>query len=474
MSETSVFTELYMRMPPHEHQLEEFDKYRDSFSRATIWAPRNGKTKSTIDLSFYLFHKKKIKTVIIFAPSGVNYNWIARELPTHAWTGIDHVAHYWRSSEKQIHIDMCRDLAVRKPLILAFNHEALLLDRVLELVKNALKRGPALLVVDESHCYRTPGSARTKRMRALAKHFTYKRILTGTLVSNSPLAAYSQFEILEQGALGFKTFGEFKHRYSETAFRPGGRPGQETVVGYRNLDELNAKIARWSTVVGRGTMSIFTHVVKDFEMSKPQKAMYDSLKKEFFLETEDGKKISTAEGGARLLKLQQVLSGFIIDEDRVVRELVPPDKNPRLLALRETLDELDGKVIIWAKFKHELKMIADMIGDEGVEFHGDIKSQDRQLAIDKFMKDDKCKYFIGQPQAGGTGINLSIAKNVLWFSHTFDSIDRIQATERATAINGHGVTVTDICCPGSLDTYILSKLKDKKSISAEVITTKDL
>lgn len=472
MSEVDYYVDICMRFSPHKHQMTEFREHRDSPARALSWSMRTGKSKSIIDLAFYLFDRKKIKTVIILAPSGLQYTWVKREMPAHAWHA-DYKAHYWRSSEKNIHTEMCADLSTNKPLFLAFNNEALLLDRAFTLIKNALKRGPALLVVDESHSYSNCGAKRTKRLRGLAKHFAYRRILSGTMVSNSPLAAFPQFEILEPGALGFHTFGEFKGRYSnENPFMAA--QGKRVPLKYQNLDELNVKIARWASVVGRADLSEMTYSVHDFELSEPQRKMYESLKKDFFLQAADGTKITAAEGVARLTKLQQVTSGYIIDESGTAIELVEPKSNPRLLALKEVLGGSTGKTIVWARFRKDIEYIKAMLGDAAVEFHGGIKAEDRQLAIDKFMKDPSCMYFVGTAKSGGSGINLSVAENVLFYSNSFDAVDRLQAVERATAVNGHAISVIDLSAIKTLDDHILGTLSNKKSISAEVITSKDI
>lgn len=471
------YINLHMKYYPHPHQESEFREHRDSPARATIWAPRNGKSKSCIDLACYLFTEKKIKTTVILAPNGVSHNWVAREIPNHKWDRVDSNACCWFSSDKDAEKYMRKCIAEDKPLFIAINAEAILLDRVLKIFGEVLKRGPALLICDESHMYGKPGAKRTKRIRALAPRFAYRRILSGTPVHSSPLAAYSQFEILQPGALGVRTFGEFKYIYSETAWRPGQRPGQETIVGYKNLDKLNVIITRWASIVGREAMSSFVHTVHDFEIKGPQWKAYQDLKKSFVMELESGKKLAAVEGGARMIKMQQILSGFINDENGETQTLVPLDENPRLLALANVLENLQGKSIIWCRFKEDIRNVKKFLNAKGVktvEYFGETSVPDRHKAIETFMKDPAYTVFIGQPKAGGTGINLSIASNVIWYSHVFDAIDRAQASERATQIGGKNITITDLCAMQSLDGYILSKLNDKKSVSSEVITAKDL
>ena len=75
------------------------------------------------------------------------------------------------------------------------------------------------------------------------------------------------------------------------------------------------------------------------------------------------------------------------------------------------------------------------------------------------------RVFVGQPKAGGQGLDLSAADLILWYSHTFGLIERDQANERATQIGGKTVTIKDFVTPGTVDEYILANLNEKRSVS---------
>lgn len=468
------------RMPPMAHQWREFIEHKDDDARALLWTMRTGKTKATLDLACYRRQKGDIQAVLVIAPNGVHVNWVRRQLPQHMWETVPYVAHAWQASEshKPEHaaslerVLSCRGEALA---VLAVNSESIIHDKPAKIIARFLRRhqGKCMLVVDESHDFRSPGSKRTKRARSLKRYCKVRRILTGTAVSNSPLAAYSQFELLDDHALGFENFADFEGHFAYyVQERTKGGRSYERLDHYRNLDDLQGRMARWASVVLREDVDDMPDLVMDERtVTLPERLMdaYRTLVKEMILELEDGGEVEAVDGGARLVKLQQMLGGFVVDVDGQVRELVADEDNPRLQAMLDEVRSSDRKVIVWCKYREDIRRVVRALAKEGircVEYHGAVHSQaKRQQAIDAFNGDPGVRVFVGQPKAGGQGLDLSAADLILWYSHTFDLIERDQANERATQIGGKTVTIKDFVTPGTVDEYILSNLSEKRSVS---------
>lgn len=471
------------RFPNYKHQQEEWDNHRDDDARALLWQMRTGKTKAVIDMACYRHQKGDITGIIVLAPNGVHVNWTKRQLPMHMWEGIELVSHAWQASEAH-KVGHARSL--EKTLsyrgnglaVLAVNSESLIQDKPNALIKKFLKAhgGKCMLVVDESHDFRSPGSKRTKRVRALKRYCRVKRILTGTSVSNSPLAAYSQFECLAEHALGFQTFAEFESRYAVYVNRTtkGGR-NYEALERYQNLDDLRARIAKWSSVVLRKDVDDMPELLMDprtIILPDELASKYQTLLKEMILELENEQEVTAVEGGVRVIKLQQLMSGWVVDSEGNVHDLVTDEHNPRIQGMLEDVQESDRKAIVWCKFREDIRRVVRALKAAGVpcvEYHGAIHSQKaRQQAIDDFNNDPSVKVFVGQPKAGGSGLDLSAADIILWYSHTFDLIERDQANERATQIGGKTVTIRDYVCPDTVDEHILGVLDSKRSVSDDL------
>ncbi len=202
-------------MKPYKHQKKEFDKHKDDYARALFWQMRTGKSKAMIDAADYLYATGKISKVFIVAPNGVHLNWAYNEIPKHT-IHDNRVIAPWISSQKATSKQLIETAIDFNGLSwLCVNMEVIITDLILRYYLR-LSKSDLLLIVDESHHFGKPGSKRTKRIRAMARKAKYRRILSGTAAEDSPLQLFSQFEILEKGALGFTSLSAFAEEYAIT------------------------------------------------------------------------------------------------------------------------------------------------------------------------------------------------------------------------------------------------------------------
>lgn len=459
---------------PRPNQVREFEEHRDAKARALLWSMRSGKSKAMIDLAEYLFAEGRITGMIVLAPNGVHNNWVLRELPIHCSTPW--LAHAWSSAkcETKAHKDGFYSLLQGREgalSVFCVNSETMWRDKALSAITSFMNRhkGKVLLVVDESHDYRSPSSKRSRAVRKIAKYCGYKRILSGTSSSNSPLALWSQFEILEPGALGFSTFGEFKAEYAiiKMARTRTGRTFEQ-IVGYRGQEDLQRRVSKWSSVVLKSDAGIpaLLDEAEEFHLTEKQRKLYEKISKEFMLEDQ------VLEGGALLGKLQQVSRGWYYHEDGSVQLVVQNSDNPALQALLRLINDAQGKSIVWARHREELDQIEALMKAEDipcVSYRGGMKEAAKVYARTAFNEDARVKVFVGQPKAGGVGLDLSAASQIIWYSHVFDLIDYEQASERASAAwKDKGVDVIHLIAHNTVDAYIRQAHKRKADISAEV------
>ena len=148
----------------------------------------------------------------------------------------------------------------------------------------------------------------------------------------------------------------------------------------------------------------------------------------------------------------------------------------KLPELMSVLEEVDGKVIIWANFTHDIKTIQQEIskvyGAESVAtYYGETESDDRQTIVNRFQDpDDPLMYFVGQPRTGGYGLTLTEAKTVVYYSNNFDLEIRLQSEDRAHRIGQTSkVTYIDIVADKTVDDRILKALRNKINIASQVL-----
>lgn len=483
--------------PPFDHQLIEFENHVTDRSRAFLWQMRTGKTKATIDTACHWAVNNDLDAVIVLAPNGVHRNWVERELPRHHWRTVPYRTLYWNSEvagqqsefktkaqkqERDKWWDGVKEALSDKLKLrwFAFASETVTRDDVRRLIARIMRRCKnVMLVVDESDDYGKPGSKKTKMVRALSKRCKVVRMLTGTVVENSPLRAYSQYEILQEGALGFSTFEEFEQNHADYQIvKPrGGRPYPK-LKNFKNLDQLRNRMSKLSSVVLRNDVNDMPDLVR---LSRTITLSDEQL--EAYREAYETAEITLPEVTvdvleALLIRLQQVTAGYVGDEFGDIHRI--PGSNPREQAAVEEVLGCSGKTILWCAFREEMDSLVRALKREGLEvleYHGRTSEADRAkvrkaLAPDS---DSKAKALVAHPRAAGRGLDLSGADRIVWVSHTFDAVLRSQADERATAVGGSNVELVDLVtdipsavAPINVDRYVLQTLERKRSVAEDL------
>ena len=182
-------------------------------------------------------------------------------------------------------------------------------------------------------------------------------------------------------------------------------------------------------------------------------------------------KVLAVNGGVKQMRLQQIIGGYVPDNNG---RAVPIDKtNPRINEMIDVIRGLTGKIIIWARFRAELAAITAAIAnhfskDKAVEYHGGIIGDKREANMVAFTKGD-ARFFIANPQAGGVGLNLTVATNVVYYSNDYSLKHRLQSEDRCHRIGQqYNVLYVDLQAINTIDTKIMKVLKQKQKI-AELI-----
>lgn len=455
-----------------------------------------GKTKVVIDTAAYLYSQNRIQCLFVVAPNGVHANWILREVPIHMPDWCDYRMAVWSSQMKKAEEKAYEDLFDPNFVglrVIAFNVESFgVPERYFKKKANAAARAllnafKCLMAIDESSKIKTPGAKRTRRLLTLGKYAAYRRVLTGTPVTNSPLDIYAQIKFLGAKYLGFSNFYSFKHRYAEWIQEKNWKTGKayESLVGYRHIEELVENLSKISFRVTKKEcldLPEKEYMRRMVAMEGEQFKKYKKLREDSILELRNDESVTVANILTKMLRLQQLLGGFLPsdDPDQPGTPLYDnPETNPRIKALLDITDETSSKVIIWARFRNEIEMISRVLRkhygqDSVVEYHGGVKDDQREIAINSFQDESsRVRFFIGQQHSGGYGITLTAASYMIYYSNDFSLEARLQSEDRAHRIGQKNpVTYVDLEVEGTIDTRIINALRDKKKI-ADTITQDD-
>ena len=460
---------------PYEHQRIALERSYDKINYAYFMEMGCGKSKVLIDNMAWLYENKKIDTVIVVAPKGVYRNWQTSEIPAHLHEDIEREVYVWNPNPNKTQKEhLVSGIKERGKLrILLVNVEGFATTKLKAFVEKFVRDSTFLLAVDESTTIKNPKAKRTKALVALGKAASYRRILTGSPVTKSPMDLYAQCGFMDKALLGFESFYSFQGRYAITRTQRMGGHSFQQIVGYRNLDELSTKLEKFSYRVTKDEAldlpdKIYT--VRHVSLTDDQIKHYMSLKNAAIALLDDGDLVSAPAVMTQLLRLQQVLCGHLMTDDGDLVEI----KTRRIDALLETIEEMSGKVIIWSRFRYDIRNIEAALkkaygSDSTVNYYGDTSDEDRQKAIQDFQFGD-ARFFVANPQTAGYGLTLTAATNVIYYANDFNLETRVQSEDRCHRIGQKNtVTYVDFVSKGTVDEHIVKTLRAKIDLSAKTL-----
>ena len=334
------------------------------------------------------------------------------------------------------------------------------------------------LVLDESTQIKNNQSKRTKSLLGLSKYASFKRILSGLPMVQGPQDIWAQLKFL--GALKGVNFYAFRNRYC----RMGGWMGKQ-VVGPKNESGLSSLLQEWSF---RATKDEWTDlppklppVIRKVELSKIESKHYKEMEKDFVTWVKGTESVEAPQVITKLLKLQQISSGFINDEMGNPVPLV--DMPSKAKELQMVLEESSGKVLVFCHFNYSVTLLRDVLAKQYNPALMVSKAMQKEFGVTmqeekkKFEHDSSCRVFIVQTTTGKYGHTLlggpgpDRCKNVVFYENSYSLDDRVQAEDRP---HRHGqdqpVSYTDLVCSPT-DKKAIVALQRKFGVADTIINS---
>ena len=455
---------------PYQHQREVFDASWRRKYFALFMEMGTGKSKVALDTMAALYEAGEINTVLIAAPKGVFDNWIKAEIPTHLPDRIKTKIVRWQpniTKKYQAEIEAIALPEKREPgflHILVMNIEAFSTSKGAGAGQKFLKLNPENMLILEA-----------------GEQAKYKRILTGSPITKSPMDLFSQCYFLDPTALNFRSYYSFQNRYAIVVRRAMGHRSFQEITGYRRLDELGEKLDTFSSRVLKEDCldlpdKIYTQ--RQIPLTAEQMRLYGQMQELALAQLAKGKLATTQSVLTQIMRLQQICCGYLQPDDGRIQE-IPHNRLNELLAV---CDEFQGKAIVWATWTHDIHKIAEALrrrygAHSTATYFGDTPQDERQEIVEQFQDpDSELRFFVGQPKTGGYGITLTAASTVIYYSNSYDLEIRLQSEDRAHRIGQNSaVTYVDLVAPNTIDEKILEALRGKINIAGEVLgeNTKD-
>jgi len=348
-----------------------------------------------------------------------------------------------------------------KRVAVVMNYEAVLGDAMRSAVLDVEWDA---VIYDEIHRIKAPIG---KTSKLCAKIKAAHRIgLTGTPMPHSPLDVFGQYRALDPGVFG-TSFVHFRSEYAVM----GGYEGKQ-VLSFKNQDRLRAKMDTLRLHVPGDVLDLPELQVVDVDVKLTGDAArrYAEMEKEFI--TQVGEHVITASNAlAKLLKLQEITSGFLYVEDEDGEQVQVQASTAKIDALSEFFEDLPHgePVVVFARFKHDLAAIRE-IAEKHDRTTGELSGSHDDMAA--WHRGDVDVLAV-QIQSGGVGIDLTRARYAVYYSMGYSlgeyqqSIARIHrpGQDRATFIYR-------LIATGTVDRKIARALERRedivKSILAEI------
>ena len=502
---------------PYTHQRSILQRTQHKKNFAYFLEMGTGKTKIILDLAAGLFLKKEITALVVVAPSGVHRQWIEAALPEHMSDSVKYMGYFW-TGKTSLSDERTRNELISPSNFLvcsSINFEAVNTKRGFNFVQQILLVNKTLFVIDESSKIKNQQAKRTKKLINLSKLAPYKRILSGTPVTQSPLDLYSQFAFLDHNIIGFSSYVTFRNRYAVldasilksqlysrlrdwkivnkvVELKQAGEykgikmllgakhsyvsdvlgKGFFCVSGYKNVEELKNKINPHTIFLKKNECLDLPEKIYSTsytKLSAMQQQIYDQVKKNILVEYKE-QRMTVQNVLTELLRLQQIVGGFFKSDSSPKASKIEKE-TPKIKILMSIIENIEPpkKIIIWSRFVDECKMIYDRLKENAVLFIGDISKEEKEENINKFQNAKNIRFFIGTQASGGIGRNLTAAEYMIYYSNDFSLETRLQSEDRAHRIGQKNIlTIVDIIANNTIDEKIIKVLKNKEGLAKRI------
>lgn len=466
---------------PYEHQAQLVENTWNKAYYALFLEQGLGKTKIIIDSASKLFKENWISGVLVLSPNGLQENW-SREVKEHAFVDTDCFPYYSNQRKsKWEDLKVFIDEPSSNLSWLCMNIEAIRTKKGFTIAQRFLMHHRTLLVVDESTVIKNPKAQQTKAALKLARNARFRRILSGTPITNNPVDLYSQCKFLSPKAIPYPTFTGFKSMFTIQQQMMMGNRQFNKIVGFRNLDRLKSDLQNFSSRLTKEECldlpeKLYQSVI--VPLSSKQRKIYDNLRELSIanLEAEEKDKgvVSTTSIISTLLRLQQVVSGFVRTDEGTDERIDKPDDDYRISTLKGILQGINGKVVIWCHFRHTVETLLSTLSQSfgsgsALSYYGEDTARERVDAVGAFQRDNGPRFLIVNA-AGSRGITLHRASTAIYFERSYSLETRLQSEDRIHRIGqSRRCLYIDLITPDTIDQTILEKLKMKQDLSDKVL-----
>lgn len=407
-----------------------------------------GKTIQVISLILKLKEEKKLKQpVLVVCPTTLMGNW-KRELNTFS-PSLNVLTYHGFNREFSTNCD-----------VILTTYAILRID-----LEKFQKNSWDLLIIDEAQNIKNPSTSQTQAIKAIKANM--KVAMTGTPVENRLSELWSIFDFINKGYLGSLT--DFSKNYSIPI---------ERFKELTRAQKLKKAISPFMLRRLKTDKTIISDlpekvVLDDFcYLTKAQVALYERILKDSMESiTKSESKISRRGAIFKLItNLKQVCNHpyhYLKHGDMSANA---SGKTQKLMDILHNIVDNNEKVLVFTQYKEMGTILENIIASEFNQtplfFHGSLNVKQREEIIKKFQEDLTEKIMILSLKAGGLGLNLTSASNVIHYDLWWNPAVEDQATDRTYRIGqDKNVMIHRFITLSTFEEKIDKIIKDKRELA---------
>ena len=411
-----------------------------------------GKTIQVISLILKLKEEKKLKKpALVVCPTTLLGNW-ERELENFAPT-LD--AFIYHGLNREFSID--HDVILTTYAILRIDLEEF------------KKYNWDILIIDEAQNIKNSTTSQTQAVKAIKANM--KVAMTGTPVENRLSELWSIFDFINKGYLG--TITDFSKNYSMPIEK-----FKETQRAQKLKQAISPFMLRRLKTDKTIISDLPEKIVLDeyCYLTKMQAALYERVLTQSMVEIHSaGQGINRRGAIFKLItNLKQVCNHPYHYLKHGDMSQGASGKTEKLMSILHNIVDNNEKALVFTQYK-EMGSILEKITKEEFEFdplffHGSLNVKQREEMIKEFSENDKKKIMILSLKAGGLGLNLTSASNVIHYDLWWNPAVEDQATDRTYRIGqDKNVMVHRFITLSTFEEKIDKIIKDKRELADSAV-----
>lgn len=406
-----------------------------------------GKTIQVISYILKLKETNQLKhPAIVVCPTTLLGNWVkeiatfAPLLKTSIYHGIDR------------ELDTKTDVIITTYAILRID-----IDKI-------KKQKWAMLIVDEAQNIKNPDTSQTQAVKMIKSDV--KIAMTGTPVENKLTELWSIFDFINRGYLG--SIRDFQKSYAIPIekFKQSSRAEKlRLAISPFILRRLKTDKSIISDLPEKVVLNEYCY------LSKVQAALYQSVLDNLM---SDIAKLNGINRRGMIFKLITALKQICnhpyqyLKSGDMSKEL--SGKTEQLISIVKNILENNEKTLIFTQYKEMGNILCHILNDElninPLFFHGSLNRGQRDDLIKDFQENSESNVMILSLKAGGTGLNLTAATNVIHYDLWWNPAVEDQATDRTYRIGQeNNVMVHRFITLGTFEEKIDEMINNKKDLA---------